>query len=273
MQAYADMPLISPDRLHLPDRVHLDVSATPETMPVKGDVMALTDDLVALSLRLEADPGPDPARKPLCDDEVESLAQQLYHQSLGAPLWVFAYGSLIWKPDFEAVGQCRANARGWHRAFSLHMTRWRGTEAQPGLMMALGRGGQCNGIAFRLSDKDRLGQIRRMIRREIGTLSDASSTRWITVETPGGSLRALVFWAGPTGERVRNRLPLPTVSQILARACGHMGSCAEYLYLTVKHLEEAGIRDRNLWALQKLVANEIRRIHGIGTVTSAAMAI
>jgi cation transport protein ChaC len=40
-----------------------------------------------------------------------------------------------------------------------------------------------------------------------------------------------------------------------------MGSCAEYLYLTVKHLEERGIRDRNLWQLQKLVACEIRVIH------------
>jgi cation transport protein ChaC len=40
-----------------------------------------------------------------------------------------------------------------------------------------------------------------------------------------------------------------------------MGSCAEYLYLTVKHLEERGIRDRNLWQLQKLVAREITSIH------------
>ncbi|MBB3444523.1 cation transport regulator ChaC [Rhizobium sp. BK379] len=42
-----------------------------------------------------------------------------------------------------------------------------------------------------------------------------------------------------------------------------MGSCAEYLYLTVKHLEEKGVRDRNLWRLQALVAEEIRRIHGV----------
>jgi len=49
---------------------------------------------------------------------------------------------------------------------------------------------------------------------------------------------------------------------VLARACGHVGSGAEYLYNTVSHLEEFGIRDRNLWRLQQLVADEIRSIHG-----------
>lgn len=77
-------------------------------------------------------------------------------------------------------------------------------------------------------------------------------------------MRALTFWAGPKGKRVLRGLPLESVAAVLARACGHMGSCAEYLYLTVKHLEEKGTRDRNLRRLQALVAEEIRRIHGLG---------
>lgn len=229
----------------------------------RGSAMALTDELVSLSLRLEADPGPDLSRIPLSDEQLENLVDRLHRESLGRPLWVFAYGSLIWKPDFDAVEWRRAGARGWHRSFCLHMTRWRATEIQPGLMMALDQGGQCNGVAFRLAEQDRVGQIRRMIRREVGSLDDASSVRWITVETREGPLRALVFWAGPKGERILRRLPLTTVAGILARACGHIGSCAEYLYLTVKHLEEKGIRDRNLWQLQALVADEIKRIHGL----------
>ncbi|TIW30865.1 MAG: gamma-glutamylcyclotransferase, partial [Mesorhizobium sp.] len=56
--------------------------------------------------------------------------------------------------------------------------------------------------------------------------------------------------------------PLENVARVLARACGHVGSGAEYLYNTVSHLEEFGIRDRNLWRLQELVADEIRSIHG-----------
>ncbi|EJC83051.1 uncharacterized protein involved in cation transport [Rhizobium leguminosarum bv. trifolii WSM2297] len=228
--------------------------------------MALTDELVSLSLRPELDPGPEPHRTPLTETELEILARRLLDESDGAPLWVFAYGSLIWKPDFDAVGSQRGAARGWHRSFCLKMTRWRGTRIQPGLMMALDRGGRCNGILFRLADDDRLGQIRRLIRREVGTIEDAATVRWIPVETANGCVRALVFWAGPRGERVSRKLPLETVARVLARACGHMGSCAEYLYLTVKHLEEHGIRDRNLWRLQELVADELLAIHGLNGV-------
>jgi cation transport protein ChaC len=114
-----------------------------------------------------------------------------------------------------------------------------------------------------LSEHDRLGQIRRLIRREVGSLEDASTIRWVTVETEEGPIRALVFWAGPKGERVIHGLPMAKVASILARACGHMGSCAEYLYLTVRHLEQHGIRDRNLWLLQKLVAAEIKSLHSL----------
>jgi cation transport protein ChaC len=234
--------------------------------PADLRTMALTADLVSLSLRLEADPGPDPNRVPLSDGELQVLSERLYRDAVGRPLWVFAYGSLIWKPDFDAVEWQHARARGWHRSFCLQMTRWRATDAVPGLMMALDQGGQCNGVAYRLSEEDRMGQIRRMIRREIGTITDSSFIRWVPIETPQGPLRALVFWAGPKGKRVLRGLPLESVAEVLARACGHMGSCAEYLYLTVKHLEEKGIRDRNLWRLQALVAEEIRRIHGLEAV-------
>lgn len=234
-----------------------------KSQPAGLRTMALTADLVSLSLRLEADPGPDPDRVPLSERELQTLAERLFREAAGEPLWVFAYGSLIWKPDFDAVEWCHARARGWHRSFCLQMTRWRATEAVPGLMMALDQGGQCNGVAYRLSDEDRIGQIRRMIRREIGTLTDSSFIRWVPIETRRGSLRALAFWAGPKGKRVLRGLPLENVAEVLARACGHIGSCAEYLYLTVKHLEEKGIRDRNLWRLQALVAEEIRRIHGL----------
>jgi len=229
----------------------------------RGPAMALTEDLVSLSVRVEKDPGADPARVPLNEEQLAELADRLHDEAADEPLWVFAYGSLIWKPDFDAILWRRGRARGWHRSFCLRMTRWRGSETQPGLMMALRRGGQCNGIAYRLSDTDRIGQIRRMIRREVGTLEDASTIRWITVETDEGPLRALVFWAGPKGERVVAKQSLSSVAQILARACGHMGSCAEYLYLTVQHLEMKGIRDRNLWLLQEMVALEIKRIHGL----------
>jgi cation transport protein ChaC len=68
-----------------------------------------------------------------------------------------------------------------------------------------------------------------------------------------------VFWAGPTGVGIARGLALAQVARVIASACGSAGSNAAYLYNTVSHLEEMGIRDRNLWKLQELVAGEIQR--------------
>lgn len=223
--------------------------------------MSLTSALVALCFRREEDLGPDPQRTPMNEVEFEATAARIFYESLQRPLWIFAYGSLIWKPDFDAVDSRKAIAHGWHRSFCLRLNRWRGTPEQPGLMMALDRGGRCAGIAYRLPDDDRLGQIRRLLRREIGSREGVDAIRWINIETDQGALRALVFWANPRGEHVSSKLPLSSVARVLARACGHTGSCAEYLYMTVLHLEQHGIRDRNLWQLQKLVASEISSIY------------
>ena len=229
----------------------------------KQRAMALTPELVQLCFREEADQGPDPSWELLDDADFRALAEKLDGQCPDGPLWVFAYGSLIWKPEFEAAERLRATSFGWHRSFCLKMDRWRAAPQQPGLMMALERGGQCDGVVYRLPDGDRIAQIERLLRREINTHDTVSSVRWLQVRTEIGPLPALGFWVGMTGERMALRQPLADVAGILARACGHVGSCAEYLHNTVVHLEAFGIRDRNLWRLQALVADEIRALHGV----------
>jgi glutathione-specific gamma-glutamylcyclotransferase len=223
--------------------------------------MALTPELVALTMRPEPDLGLEAGWTPLTDGELDDLALR-YHGECGAdPLWVFAYGSLIWKPDFDAVDHMRATAFGWHRSFCMKMNRWRGSPRTPGLMMALERGGRCDGVIYRLPDEQRMQQVRRVLYREIRFHENIRMVRWIPVHTASGKGRALVFWAGPTGDRIASRLPLDDVARILARACGHAGSCAEYLFNTVAHLEDHRIHDRRLWRLQELVAREIRELH------------
>ncbi|CAN7508643.1 gamma-glutamylcyclotransferase [Rhizobium sp. LjRoot30] len=224
-------------------------------------VMALTPELVQLCFRHEVDPGPDPSWTSIGEGEYGMIAERVDAAGDGGPLWVFAYGSLIWKPEFEAVEKVRATAFGWHRSFCLELRRWRGSPQQPGLMMALERGGQCDGVIYRLPEGNRLAQIERLLRREIDDHESVASVRWLPVRTEQGPKLALGFWVGMAGQGIRRRQPLPEVAQVLARACGHIGSCAEYLYNTVTHLEAFGIHDRNLWQLQALVAEEIRAIH------------
>ncbi|MBD0414558.1 gamma-glutamylcyclotransferase [Oryzicola mucosus] len=238
------------------------VATTGRTAP-RARTLSLTSELVALTVRPEPElPFPDYWTL-LSDEELDALAARYDAECGDDPLWVFAYGSLIWKPDFDAVDHMRAAAYGWHRSFCLKMEAWRGTPKQPGLMMALERGGRCDGVIYRIRQEDRVTQIRRMFFRELRVHENLHMVRWIPVETAAGKMRVMVFWAGPSGERVANRLPLDEVAWILARARGHAGSCAEYLFNTVAHLEEFGIHDRNLWTLQRLVADEIKAIHGL----------
>jgi cation transport protein ChaC len=222
--------------------------------------MSLTPELVALCERNEPEFSSDRGAR-LSDQDYTDLALRLAGQSGDGPLWLFAYGSLIWKPVFDAVEERRATAFGWHRSFCLQLRSWRATPQQPGLMMALERGGRCDGVLYRLPDAGRASQIETLLRREVGALADVGSIRWLSVRTDKGPERALVFWAGPSGAEVSSGLPLQTAAGRIARACGHMGSCADYLYQTVLHLDRFGIRDRNLWRLQMLVANEIRTLH------------
>src|SRR5262245_2765365 len=194
--------------------------------------MSLTPELVSLCFRKEKSRGFGDQWTPLTEAEQDAVAHRLFDECTIEPLWVFGYGSLIWKPTFDSLEAQRATAIGWHRSFCIELTDRRGTPEHPGLMMALDRGGRCSGMAFRLSDDDRLGELKRMVRREILFQEDVGMVRWIKVQTKAGRLRALVFWAGPKGDGISLKLPLEKVAFVLARACGSVGSCAEYLYNT-----------------------------------------
>ncbi|SEH23962.1 gamma-glutamylcyclotransferase [Rhizobium sp. NFR12] len=230
---------------------------------LKSSSMSLTQDLVDLCFRDEMDPGAPPTWEPLTDADYAEITERLVEDIGDEPLWIFAYGSLIWKPGFDSIACQRATAYGWHRSFSLHIERGRGSPDQPGLMMMLSRGGRCDGVIYRVADTEKREQIDKALRREVSHKDSLSTFRFLPVRTQGGeTIRALTFWAGGKSPRIIRPLPpLQDVAPVLARACGHRGSCAEYLYNTVVHLAEFGIRDRNLWRLQEMVAREIEAIH------------
>jgi cation transport protein ChaC len=219
--------------------------------------MALNAELVARVERTEPDPGPDPGTSEHTDSEFDAVVEQLLGEHRPEALWVFAYGSLIWNPEFTFVEQRLATAPGWHRSFCMRLTRWRGTREFPALMLALDRGGSCNGIVYRLPDLDHFGQLGLLMRREIDANPPTNIPRWIKVKTKDGPLLALAFVAAPEGPAYAGRLPLERVAHTLAHAAGHWGSSAQYLFRTVSKLEENGIRDRNLWRIQDMVAGRI----------------
>jgi cation transport protein ChaC len=219
--------------------------------------MHFTADHVARLERLEPDPGPQPGTRAPDESDFASFVNGLLEQHLPKELWVFAYGSLIWNPEFEFEEIQPAIARGWHRSFCIHLTRWRGTRKLPGLMLALDRGGSCKGLAFRLPSKDHFGQLLTLMRREVGAIPATNVPRWIKVVTENGPLLALAFVVDTKGPTYAGKQPIEKVARVLAKAAGHRGSAAQYLYNTVSKLDSHGIRDKNLWEIQKLVAREI----------------
>lgn len=221
--------------------------------------LSLTPDHIARVHRVVADTGPTPGVQQQTDadyvDWVERIAGS--HPDPHRPTQLFAFGSLIWKPEIEHRAEQTAVARGWHRSFCLRQHRFRGTPDQPGLMMALDRGGQCRGVLYELPLENLERQLERLFRREFTVKPINNVPRWITVQTASGPVQALGFVMNRASRYYSGRLPPEEVARTLAVACGHWGSGAEYLLNTVTQLEARGIHDRGLLRLQQLVAGQI----------------
>src|SRR5215469_18413876 len=88
------------------------------------------------------------------------------NESSKADLWVFGYGSLIWRPGFEFLERVPARLIGEHRALCVYSFVHRGTAEKPGLVLGLDRGGACRGIAFRVAEKNRTATVAYLRERE-----------------------------------------------------------------------------------------------------------
>ena len=167
------------------------------------------------------------------------------------PIWVFGYGSLLWRPAFTSVEHRLATLNGYHRRFCLVMKRFRGTEECPGLMLALDRGGLCRGMVYRLDPMSAETDLAGLWKREMVT--GGYRPRWSAVKTEGGPVRAITFVANRANERYLKPHSMDYAAEMIARACGPVGTNAEYLHATHEHLLGLGISDKGLAQLDRLV--------------------
>jgi len=194
----------------------------------------------------------------MTDEDYDQTIPDMVAQGPAGEIWLFAYGSLLWKPACETTDNRSAVVRGWHRSFCFRVARFRGTRDCPGLMMALDRGGQCHGMVLRVPADQAHASLGTLFRREMVTKPTVNVPRWLTAHTSDGPLRAIGFVANRRSPHYAGRLSPDAAAEIVSTAAGHWGSCAEYLRDTVARLEELGIQDRNLWKLQALVADRIK---------------
>jgi glutathione-specific gamma-glutamylcyclotransferase len=197
----------------------------------------------------------DPSWRMLEDADLDRLADRLT-EGRPRPIPIFAYGSLIWNPDFAVGARRRAVALGWHRDFSISLNHFRGTPERPGLMLALASGGSCEGLLMEIAPGTETASLRSILRRELVAHELAANARWIEVRTERGLEEALTFYADPVDTEIA-RLGIAHQARRLAQAAGAAGSGAEYLLRTARGLAEHGIHDDYIWTLQHLVAAEI----------------
>ena len=163
--------------------------------------------------------------------------------------WVFAYGSLIWNPEFEPVESSLARLHGWHRAFCIRSTHYRGDAAQPGMVLGLERGGCCVGVAMRIAHASRRRTLAQLYAREM--LDDVYVPRLAAVTLRNGrQLRALTFVANRANP-AWEQLSEPELMHRLAHARGVRGSNRDYTLNTWRALETRGVHDARLARLAR----------------------
>ncbi|MGI9525360.1 MAG: gamma-glutamylcyclotransferase [Hyphomicrobiaceae bacterium] len=160
-------------------------------------------------------------------------------------LWVFGYGSLMWRPGFAFLQALPGQVIGFQRAFCIYSTHHRGSERRPGLVLGLDRGGSCSGMVYRVSHEHRLEAIRYLRAREqvSGVYREALLPVTIGHDQAVTAVTYVVERAHPS---YVHRLPISRQVDIIRGARGRSGPNVEYLVNTTKHLRALDIRDPSI---------------------------
>ena len=166
-------------------------------------------------------------------------------------LWIFGYGSLIWRPEFDFAEQRPARVHGWHRALKMWSRINRGTPERPGLVFGLLTGGCCRGMVFRIAREHGAPTLAQLWSREMKLA--VYDPRWLVAHTPQGPVRALAFTLSRNSPSHTGELSDEEYRAIFAQARGIYGTTHDYAHRTLEELRRHDIRDRNLEKLLKLI--------------------
>lgn len=183
----------------------------------------------------------------LTDAERNASLQRTLAAWQNDDLWVFGYGSLIWRPEFDFQERREALLRGYHRSLCLWSRINRGTPERPGLVFGLDRGGSCRGVAFRIPASQVPATMEALWRREMP--SGAYLPKWLGCHTPDGPVSALAFTINRRTDAYVRDMPQENLIRVIHSAEGRNGPCLDYVVQTASALQQFNIRDRRLQAL------------------------
>jgi glutathione-specific gamma-glutamylcyclotransferase len=185
----------------------------------------------------------------------------------GEDLWVFGYGSLMWRPGFKFLERVPARLIGLHRALCVYSFVHRGTPERPGLVLGLDRGGMCRGIAFRVGAAAREETVDYLRAREQVTTVYLETMRRIELEEVAQrQVRALCFIVDRSHAQYAGRLTLDECVHHVRQGHGSSGANREYVLETVQALEALGYRESDLHLIAERLsgARNSRHMSGPG---------
>jgi cation transport protein ChaC len=176
------------------------------------------------------------------------------HEFGTGDLWVFGYGSLMWRPGFEYVERFPARLIGEHRALCVYSFDHRGTPEKPGLVLGLDRGGACRGIAYRVAAGLRAATIEYLRAREQTThvYREVMRSVWLGNDARQ-RVSALTYVADRGHVQYAGRLPLNEQLRVIRQGHGRSGNNRDYVLATVKAIEAEGFRDEQLHRLAMML--------------------
>jgi len=182
--------------------------------------------------------------------EAELIERRRIRPEPGQDLYVFGYGSLMWRPDFSYAEVEPAVLYGYHRAFCITSIEYRGTVERPGLVLGLDRGGMCLGRVFRVLPEDAPVVADYLHAREMTT--GCYEPRFLRARLPGGAnVTALAYVADRQHGHYAGKLSEQEIVARIREASGRMGSNRDYLLNTLAMLEDLGIQECALHRMAK----------------------
>ncbi|GAK44438.1 ChaC family protein [Tepidicaulis marinus] len=172
-------------------------------------------------------------------------------------LWVFGYGSLMWRPGFDFVERRDARLYGYHREFCVFSHVHRGTPEKPGLVFGLDRGGACRGAAFRVAGEKAAEVYAYLQEREQVTSVYLDVMRPVRLLETGEKVTALCFIVDRAHLQYAGKLSFDDQVRLIAEGKGQSGANPDYLFGTLTHLREIGIKDARLEALWHAVLQRL----------------
>ncbi|MGB3555833.1 MAG: gamma-glutamylcyclotransferase [Jannaschia sp.] len=160
-------------------------------------------------------------------------------------VWVFGYGSLLWNPGIEVAETRRATLHGYRRRFCMWSIHHRGSDDDPGLVLALeaAEGTSCEGLAIRAADPGPALEALRA--REL--VSAAYLEAWVDLTCADGTaLRSRAYVIDPEHRQYARNLSIDEQARVIARARGGRGPNHEYLTQTADALHGLDIGDADM---------------------------